>query len=193
MTSRVMLVDGTRARAALLEQALTDEGFEVVARVSPDENLLTQVSRLQPDIVLIDMDSPDRDVLEHMGSISREHPRPIVMFADDCDAGVIQAATRAGVSAYVVDGVHRKRLRPILEVAAARFREFQALRRELEETRSKLADRKDVDKAKGFLMRQRGLSEDEAYQALRKLAMDRGTKLGEAARNVLAVAALLEP
>lgn len=191
MNSRVMLVDQTAGRSAILEQSLRDEGYHVVARLAPSADLIDQVHRLQPDIVIMDMDSPDRDTLECLGTISREQPKPIVMFAEESSSDVIEAAVRAGVSAYVVDGMEARRLRPILEVAIARFREFQALRRELVETKTKLADRKDVDKAKGLLMRHKRLSEEDAYQALRKMAMDRNITIGEAARALIAASELL--
>ena len=188
---RVMLVDDNRNRVAILEQALQDAGYEVVARLATGDPLLEQVRTVQPDIVLIDMESPDRDILESMRSISRDAPRPIVMFAERSDSATIQAAVRAGVSAYVVDGLSDKRLKPIMEVAIARFREYEALRRELEQTRGQLADRKVVEQAKGLLMKRRGMDEEEAYQALRKMAMDRNQRLAEVARNLIAMADLL--
>lgn len=191
MPLRVMLIDQNAGRAALLEQALRDNGHEVVARLAAREDILAPVAAFKPDIIIIDMDSPDRDTLESMRTISREQPRPIVMFADDGDSEMIANAVRAGVSAYVVDGLQPQRLKPIMDVAIARFREFQALREELAQTRGKLLDRRDVDKAKGILMR-RGMNEDDAYKALRKMAMDRNIRIGEAARSVLAVAELLD-
>lgn len=191
MTLRVMLIDETPQRAALLEQALKDHGYEVVARVGPGEDLLARVEQLQPDIVIVDMESPDRDTLESMRNISRDRPRPIVMFSESGDRRTIDAAVRAGVSAYVVAGLDPNRLRPIVEVAVARFREFHALRDELEQTKSKLADRRDVDKAKGMLMTEKGMSEEQAYAALRKMAMDRNITIGEAARALIAAADLL--
>lgn len=191
MALRVMLVDKSAGRSAILEQALKDQGHEVVARLGENEDLLSSVRRLEPDIILIDMELPDRDTLESMRMINRQVPRPVVMFADQSDGGTIQEAVRAGVSAYIVDGLSPGRLKPIMDVAIARFREFQALRDELEETRGKLADRKDIDKAKGILMRQKGLSEEAAYAALRKLAMDRNQRLGEVARMLISAAELL--
>jgi response regulator NasT len=191
-THRVMLVDQAPGRAAILEQALRDHGCEVVCRVGQDAFLPAEVERFRPDIVIIDAESPDRDTLEHVASVNREQPKPVLMFADASDNETIQAAVRAGVSAYVVDGFDPRRLRPIMDVAIARFREYQALRRELEETRTKLADRKDVDRAKGLLMERKALGEEAAYKALRKMAMDRNQSIGEVARNLLAVAALLD-
>jgi response regulator NasT len=113
------------------------------------------------------------------------------MFSDANDSALIEAAVQAGVSAYVVDGMQPHRLRPIIEVAIARFREFQALRDELQQTRNKLAERREIEKAKGILMKQKGMAEEEAYQALRKLAMDQGLKIGEVARQLISIAKLL--
>ena len=188
---RVMLIDDNRGRAALLEQALADTGCQVVTRLDRPSDLLKKVKELEPDVILIDVDSPDRDTLENLYWLDRNHPRPIVMFAADAASDTIGAAVRAGVSAYVVDGLHPQRVRPIIEVAIARFREFQALRRELEATRNKLAERKLIEKAKGLLMQQKSYSEEEAYQALRKVAMDRNQRLAEVAQNVISVLELL--
>lgn len=189
---RVMLVDQSPGRSAILEQALHDAGHQVIARLNGQANLLKQVQDIAPDIILIDMESPDRDTLEHLRTISRDQPKPIVLFAERSDSTTTAAAIRAGVSAYVVDEVNPKRLKPIMEVAIARFREFQALRRELEETRNKLAERKVIEKAKGLLMTRKDLDEEQAYQALRKMAMDRNQRLAEVARNVIAVMELLD-
>lgn len=188
---RVLLVDRSVERAAVLERALLAAGYEVVGRIAASDDLQAAVQRIEPDVIIIDMDSPDRDTLEHMRSISAERPKPIVMFAEDDDSATIEQAVRAGVSAYVVDGLNAGRVKPIVNVAIARFREFQSLREELAEAKTSLAERKDIERAKGILMRQRGWSEEEAYQALRKLAMDRNLRIGEVARNVVAVAELL--
>lgn len=187
----VMLVDDQPARAALLEQALLDHSYKVIARLSSAEGLAGQVASLQPDVIIIDIESPDRDTLEHMASLHRDNPRPVVMFAEEGDTSSIERAMRAGVSAYVVDGLNPARVKTIVDVAVARFREFQALRRELEETRTQLADRKQIDRAKGLLMKQRGLDEQQAYNAMRKMAMDRGQRLAEVASNIIAVFDLL--
>ena len=187
---RVMLVDEDPGRSAVLERALQDNGYDVVARIGTDENVLERVRTIQPDVIIIDMQSPDRDTLESMHTINREQPKPIVMFAEKSDKITIADAVKAGVSAYVVDGLNANRLQPIMEVAIARFREFQALKNELAKTKSDLADRKVIDKAKGLIMAQRKCSEDEAYKALRKLAMDRNEKLIDVAKSVIEVAKL---
>lgn len=188
---RVLLIDDDRGRSALLEQALNDAGYTVIARFGTGDNIATLVSQHQPDVIIVDLDSPDRDTLEHMHTISRDQPRPIVMFAEDQDSSAIHKAIKAGVSAYIVDGLSSKRVKPVMEVAIARFREYQALRDELERTKVSLEERKLVDRAKALLIKRQGMNEEEAYQALRKLAMDRGIKLVEAARNIISVLDLL--
>jgi len=188
---RVLLVDRSVGRAAVLEQALGDAGYSVVGRIAASDDLQAAVQRIEPDVIIIDMDSPDRDTLEHMRGISAERPKPIVMFAEDGDSVTIEEAVRAGVSAYIVDGLNATRVKPIMDVAIARFREFQALRQELADAKHSLAERKDIERAKGILMQQRDWNEQEAYEALRKLAMDRNLRIGEVARNIIAVADLL--
>jgi two-component system, response regulator / RNA-binding antiterminator len=187
-----MLVDDQPARAALLEQALRDHSYTVIERLSTAAGLAEQVARLEPDVIIIDIESPDRDTLENMAVLNRDNPHPVVMFAAEGDTGAIERAVRAGVSAYVVDGLNPARVKTIVDVAIARFREYQALRRELQETRTQLADRKQIDRAKGLLMKHRGMDEEQAYHAMRKMAMDRGQRLAEVASNIIAVLELLE-
>ena len=188
---RVMLVDEKPERSLELERALAEAGYEVVATVTGRDDLREAIERLGPDVIIVDMQSPSRDVLESMRRIHEERPRPIVMFVDETDADSIRSAVRAGVSAYVVDGLKGRSVRPVVEVAIARFQEFQALRSELESARSSLADRKLVERAKGILMRRRNLDEENAYALLRKSAMDRKRKLVEVAREVIAMSELL--
>lgn len=190
---RIMLVDRLPERTNTVEQALSAAGHQVVARVMAGGDLAADVAAVSPDVIIIDIDSPDRDTLEHMRTISRERPRPVVMFTNDDNASTIRSAVRAGVSAYVVDGLHASRVLPVLEVAIARFEEFQAMRDELEQTKSTLAERKLVEKAKGVLMRQTRMDEEAAYKAMRKMAMDRNIKLVDLARTLIAAAELLEP
>ncbi len=187
----VMLIDAHPGRSAILEQALSDAGYHITVRTARTDQLLQQVRETQPDVILIDIELPDRDTLEQLRDVGLNQPRPIVMFAERSDPETTAAALRAGVSAYVVDDLNPRRLQPIMEVAIARFREYQALRRELEETRNRLAERKVIEKAKGLLMAQRNLSEEEAYQALRKLAMDRNQRIGEVARTVTSLLEML--
>jgi two-component system, response regulator / RNA-binding antiterminator len=188
---RVMLVDEKAERSTDLALALEQAGFEVIARLSGRDDLRAHVAQLAPDVVIVDMQSPDRDVLEDMRRVSSEQPRPIVMFVDESDTESIRAAVRAGVSAYVVDGAATRNVRFVVEVAIARFEEFQALRSELESARSSLEERKWVERAKGILMQRRGIGEDDAYRLLRTTAMRRKQKLAEVARSVVALADLL--
>lgn len=186
-----MLIDTSSARGAVLKQALADNGYDVVARVHDTKDLLRLVDRIQPDVIIIDMDSPDRETLENMSVVIRHEPRPIVLFTDDDDPGKIQTAVRAGVSAYIVAGVDSKRIKPIVDVAIARFREYQALRDDLRKTQNTLADRKLIDRAKGILMQQKNVSEADAYQLLRRAAMDSNEKVVDIARKLLDVTKLL--
>lgn len=187
MDLKVMLVDRDAERSAILEQALKDAGHRIVAKLSEGEDLAMHVCRCQPDVIIIDMEDPGRDTLEQMREIGRDQPKPIILFSDKRDSDYIQQAVKAGVSAYVVDGLSRERIMPIVEVAVARFREIQALREELLETKSQLAERKVIEQAKGLLMQRKGLSEAQAYQILRKTAMERNSRIGEVARLLLSL------
>jgi len=187
------VVDEDPARAAVLESGLLAADAEIVATVAPSEDLVARVRAVRPDIIIVDMDSPRRDTLESMRTISRDQPLPIVMFVDTADSGLIEEAMRAGVSAYVIDGLAAKRVKPVLDVAIARFKEVQGLRAELAKTKASLGERKVIERAKGLLMQQRGLSEDDAFRALRKLAMDKNQRLVEVAQALLTYAQLLKP
>lgn len=191
MNLRVLIIDGSPERSAILEQALSDASYTVVARLTTSADLTAQVAQLQPDVIIIDIESPDRDTLENMRHITRENPKPIIMFAERGASEIIETAIQAGVSAYVVDGLSRNRVKPILDVAIARFREFQALRNELAEVKNKLADRKIIDKAKGILIEKYGMTEEQAYGSLRKMAMNRNLRIVEVARNVIAMLEIL--
>jgi len=188
---KVLLIDDTRTRARVLRKALQDGGYEVVQAAAAPLALLKAVERAQPDVIIIDVDSPSRDVLEHIVVMSQNAPRPIVMFANDPAEEKIREAVKAGVSAYVVDGLEAARVKPIIDVACARFEEFQRLRGELAQVRENLSERKLVERAKGILMQRRGLSEEDAYAALRGMAMDRKQRLADAARSVIEAAELL--
>jgi len=188
---RVLVVDGTTERADALREGLERAGYTVAASLESPLELLRAVESTQPDVVVIHTDSPSRDVLEHIVVMSRDQPRPIVMFASDDAPGIIRDAVRAGVSAYVVDGLEPARVKAIVEVAVARFTEHQRLREQLAHAEQKLEERKLVDRAKGLLMKSRGMAEAEAYAALRRMAMERGKRIGEVARRVLEMARFL--
>jgi response regulator NasT len=189
--ARVMLVDDTPTRSAILEQALLDQGLIVVCRLESAQGLIKNVEIHQPDIIIMDLESPDRDTLESMTVLNQHNPKPVIMFSEEGDSQIISQAIQAGVSAYIVDGINPRRVKPILDVAIARFREYQALRKELKQTRDQLADRKIIDKAKGLLMKTKGLDEEQAYHAMRKMAMDQSKPLVEIAQNILSVMELL--
>jgi len=191
MSLSVLLVDDDPMRAAIVEPALREAGYEVVTVVDSATAMLAQVRARRPDVIIIDRDSPDRDTLEHVCMITRDDPRPIVMFTQDQDRTLMRAALEAGVSAYVVDGLSVERVRPIVEVALARFEQWQALRRELDQAQTNLAERKLIERAKGIVMKQRGCTEDEAYAMLRKLAMSRNQRLAQVAESVVTMAELL--
>ncbi len=192
---RVLVIDelaeDLEERAEILRDGLERAGHEVVASLSSPLELLRAVERLRPDVIVIDTESPTRDVLEHLVIVSQSSPRPIVMFASDSGGEAIREAVRAGVSAYVVDGLDAGRVNTIVEVACARFDELQRLKVELADANLKLSERKLVERAKGLLMQSRGISEDQAYHALRKLAMSKKQRLGDVAQQLIDSAELL--
>ena len=191
LAMRVLVVDESAERAEVLRAALLLAGYEVTASLSSPFALLKTIERLEPDVIVIDTDSPSRDVLEHLVMISQHTPRPVVMFTSDGSPETIRAVTRAGVAAYVVDGLDQNRIKTIVEVAVARFHERQDLRDQLAEANSRLAERKLIERAKGLLMKSRNLDEEAAYAALRKTAMDRNLKLSDVAQRIVDAADLL--
>src|SRR5262245_30775975 len=188
---RIMLVDDTPGRAFYLRLVLERLGYAVVAEISDPRQLHDEALRLSPDVIIVDTDSPSRDTLENICMITERCPRPVVMFAQDAARESIREAVRAGVSAYVVDGLSPGRITPIVETAVARFEAFQTIKDELQETQTKLSERKLIDRAKGILMKEKRVSEEEAYRLLRKLAMDKSVSVGTVAEQVIAVAKLL--
>jgi len=190
------LLQAERSRA--LRIGLLENGYNLVAVLPGDSFLAERLAQLQPDMVIVDAESEARDALEHVVMATRNAPRPIVMFTNDGDTSHVKDAVAAGVSAYIVAGLSADRIRPILDVAMARFEHEQALRRELANTRverdehkAELHNRKVIDRAKGLLMQRQGLSEKEAYDRLRKAAMDKSLKLVDVAQRILDVAELL--
>jgi len=178
-------------RSRGLRIGLLENGFNLVATLPADVFLADRIAQLQPDMIIVDAESDARDALEHVVLATRDERRPIVLFTNDDDTRHVKDAVAAGVSAYIVAGLAPERIRPILDVAMARFQHEQALRRELADAKSELRDRKVIDKAKGLLMQRQGLSEDEAYARLRKMAMDKGLRLAEVSQRVLDIADLL--
>jgi len=185
-------------RSRSLRIGLLENGFNLIASLPADVFLTERIAQLQPDLIIVDAESDARDALEHVVMATRDERRPIVMFTNDDDTRHVREAVAAGVSAYIVAGLSPERIRPILDVALARFEHEQALRQTLASTQSErdelsaeLKDRKLIDRAKGLLMQRQNLSEDEAFRKMRKTAMDKGLKLAEVAQRMLDVADLL--
>jgi response regulator NasT len=188
---KILVIDEIQERALDICKALTHAGHQVSAVLSDAFQLNDKMQEMLPDVVLINTDSPSRDTLENLAVMHQNFPRPVLMFSEDDTGDAIRLAMRAGVSSYVVDGLAPERIESLLRVATVHFEEFMALRRERDEAQRKLSERVIIDRAKGVLMKARGMDEDEAYHALRKLAMERGRKLVEVAEEVLASARLL--
>lgn len=188
---KVMIIDNNKKRSQPLKQALVENGFNVVAHVENSVQLQSQCMAFNPDVVIIDTESPSRDTLENICVMSMHDPRPIVMFTHDGDKEQIKQATRAGVSAYVVGSIPSERLMPVIDAAMARFEEFKSLRSELYEAKTKLTERKLVERAKGLIMKQRGLDEDAAYELLRNMAMKKNMKLADLSSQLLDTASML--
>jgi response regulator NasT len=178
-------------RARALRVGLLQAGYNIMAELPADLHLAERVAQLQPDMIIVDAESDARDVLEHVVFATRDAPRPIALFTEEYDKSDMEAAMSAGVSAYVVAGLQSERIKPVLDVALARFRADQKLRAELSSTKLRLAERKTIERAKGLLMERHKISEEEAYQKLRRLAMDKNLKLAELAQRILDVADLL--
>jgi response regulator NasT len=191
MGLRVILVDDERERAEMVREALEAEGFLVAGVFASGAGLPGRLAELAADVVIVDIDSPDRDTLEDMRRVGIEQGRPVVMFAQDGKPETIRAAVDAGVSAYVVDGLKPDRVRPVIDVAIARFAQFQSLRGELDKARTTLAERKQIEKAKGILMKRRRIDEDEAYRLMRRMAMDQKRRMIDVANRVIEAADLL--
>jgi response regulator NasT len=189
---RLLIVDQYVLRASILEEALRAAGYRELIVVRDMQNLLRRIVDEEPDVILIDLENPDRDVLEQMFQVSRVVRKPVAMFVDQADRSSIEAAIDAGVGAYVVDGLRKERVQAIVDMAISRFRATEKLRVELDETRQQLVDRKLIDRAKGILMKQRGTSEVQAYSLLRKAAMDANMRVAEVAQSVITAAELLK-
>ena len=189
---RVLIVDQNLLRATVLEDGLREAGYRDLIVVRDMQNLLRRIVDEEPDVILIDLENPNRDVLEQMFQVSRVVRKPVAMFVDQSDRSAIEAAIDAGVGAYVVDGLRKERVHSIVDMAISRFRAFEKLRTELDDTRQQLADRKIVDRAKGILMKQRGVNEEQAYELLRKTAMSANLRIAQVAQSVVTAAELLK-
>jgi len=189
---KIVIVDESPIRTAILKEGLRDAGFTSVEHISGMHNLLARIYALDPDVILIDLENPSRDILEQMFQVSRAVRRPIAMFVDQSDAASIQQSVEAGVSAYIVDGLKKERIKPILDLCISRFNAFAKLQDELDRTKSALEDRKILDRAKGLLMKAKGLTEEEAYVLIRSTAMREKKKIGDIAQAIVTAAELLK-
>ena len=189
---KIAIVDENPIRAAILEEGLREAGFTAVERVGEMNNLLARIYQIDPDVILIDLENPSRDVLEQMFQVSRAVRRPIAMFVDQSDSASIQASVDAGVSAYIVDGFRKERIKSIIDLCISRFNAFAKLQDELERTKTALEERKVIDRAKGILMKLKGLSEDEAYVLMRSTAMREKKKIAEIAQSIITASELLK-
>ena len=187
----ILVIDANRIRASIIEEGLRAAGDTTVTVIDDITGLMRRIVEIDPDVIVIDLESPNRDTLEHMFQVSRAVKRPVAMFVDRTDQSSIEAAIDAGVAAYVVDGLKKERIRPVLDTAISRFKAFERLRRELEEARGELSDRKCIERAKGILMRTRGLTEEQAYALLRKTAMNQSRRIAEIAESLVTAAGLL--
>jgi response regulator NasT len=188
----IVIVDDSPVRAAILEEGLREAGYVNVVRIEGTTKLLARIYALDPDVILIDLENPSRDVLEQMFQVSRIVKRPVAMFVDQADSASIQASVDAGVSAYIVDGLKKERIKSILDLCISRFNAFSRLQTELEQTKSALEERKVIDRAKGILMKAKNLSEEQAYALLRKTAMNENRKIAEVAQSVVTAAELFK-
>jgi response regulator NasT len=188
----ILLIDGDPIRREILKAGLLEAGFENVVRIETTDGLLDQVYRIDPDVILIDLEDPSRDVLEQMFQVSRIVRRPIAMFVDQSDQRTTEAAVEAGVSAYIVGGLQKERIKGILELCISRFNAVARLQDELARAKDALEARKLIDRAKGILMQAKGLSEEQAYAALRKAAMNEKRKISDVAQAVVTASELLK-
>ena len=189
---KIVIVDENPIRAAILEDGLREAGYAHVVHLNETSHLLTRIYSIDPDVILIDLENPSRDVLEQMFQMSRVVKRPIAMFVDQSDAASIEAAVDAGVSAYIVGGLHKERIKNILDLCISRFNAFARLQDELDRTRTALEERKVIDRAKGILMKAKNLNEEDAYVLLRRTAMNEKKKIAEVAQSVVTAAELLK-
>ncbi len=188
---KIAVVEKDRERALMIIEGLTETGDYDVTVFGDETGLSKKLATLNPDVVLIDVENPSRDILEELTIASRPTERPVAMFVDETDETSVKAAIDAGVSAYVVDGLNTRRLKPILDAAIARFQMIERMRRELDATKEALHERKMLDRAKGLLMQAKGITEDEAYALLRKTAMDKGRKIIDVATALVTASDLL--
>jgi two-component system, response regulator / RNA-binding antiterminator len=189
---KIVIVDESPIRSAILEEGLRESGFMDVERLSDMNNLLMRIYAIDPEVILIDLENPSRDILEQMFQVSRAVRRPVAMFVDQSDSASIRAAVDAGVSAYIVDGLKKERIKSVLDLCVSRFNAFSRLQNELDRARTDLEERKILDRAKGILMKSKGMSEDDAYRLMRGAAMREKKKIADIAQSVITASELLK-
>jgi response regulator NasT len=187
----ILVIDENAIRASIIEEGLREAGHTKVTVVHEVNGIARIIETLQPDVIVIDLENPNRDMMEHLFQLTRTVGRPIAMFVDRSDTASIEAAVEAGVSAYIVDGLKKERVKPILDMAVSRFNAFSRLQRELADAKSALEERKVIERAKGILMKMRGLSEEQAFALLRQTAMNEKKKISDIAQSVVTAAGLL--
>lgn len=192
MTLRIILVDEAQAVSNMIKDSLQSAGHEIVAQVSPDQGLLAEVKKLSPDMLVVNVKVPDDVFLQNIAEVNSIKPLPVVLFSEVDQKDKTELIVQCGVSAYVVDGLEPNRIEPIVNIAMARFSQMTGLQKELADTKQVLADRKIIDRAKGVIMARLNCTEDEAYNSLRKMAMDRNKRVAEVADNVVATAELFD-
>ena len=190
MKQKILLIDEDSSRTMMFTETLYQVGFEVAGRISCEDDILAGIKACEPDVLLIDMESPDQYIFNQLSEINKVHPKPIVFFAEKSEEDVIKKAVKSGVSAFIVDGLTGSRLKPVIELAIARFNETQSLYKKLAASEVNLEERKIVERAKGIIMSRKSLSEDEAYNSLRTLAMSQNKKIFEIAKNVIEMSEL---
>jgi response regulator NasT len=189
---KIIIVDESEIRAAILKEGLREAGFLDVEHIAETHSLLRRIYAIDPDVILIGLENPSRDVLEQMFQVSRAVRRPVAMFVDQADTASIQASVDAGVSAYIVDGLRKERITSILDLCVSRFNAFSKLQSELERAKSDLEERRIIDRAKGILMKTKKLSEDDAYKLMRTAAMRESKKIAEIAQSIITAAELFK-
>lgn len=192
MKTRILLNNFDSQRSEELQQSLLKAGYEIAGMFNSNSNLLKMVDELDPDLIVIDVDEAMEDLMANLKQLSELNPKPIVIFADKGDSDIIRSAVKVGVSAFIVDGLTARRIKPVITVALERFKLTESLKQELHETKASLAERKTIEKAKGIVMKQRKVNEDSAFQMMRRTAMDKNKKMIEIAENIISVAEMLE-
>ncbi|MFT6558750.1 MAG: response regulator NasT [Sneathiella sp.] len=189
---RILVIDENRIRASIIKDGLEDAGHSHVTVLNEIRGVAGQIEHLDPDVIIIDLENPNRDMLESMFALSKSVKRPIAMFVDNSDQQSIEAAVEAGVSSYIVDGFRQDRVKPIMDMAITRYRAFSKMERELETARNELAERKTIDRAKNILMRTKNIDEEQAYNLMRRTAMNRNQKIFEIADSIIMAASLMD-